>query len=176
MKRIGLLFATLIALAACSAAPITIDLMPYLGEQASGSRQVVAPQGQELELMLPDGEGYTASGYDTIGVRPSSVRLDYAMELSQADGQLSGNARLTFYMAAPGDDLWTDANRIGEPVDLDLDLSKLDLSGSLSLNGAQIDALMSGAVTVGARISGSSSGSADVSYTFRELTLKVAFF
>jgi len=176
MKRLGLLFATLVALAACSAAPISIDLLPYLGDQTSGSRQVQAPPGQELELLLPGEEGYTASGYDTISVRPASVRLDYALELNQADGQLSGDAQLGFYMAAPDADLWAEGNRIGEPVDLDLDQSSLDLAGSLSLNDAQIDALMSGAVTVGVRIHGSASGSAEVSYRIDRLVLKVAFF
>ena len=174
MKRLSLLTLGLAALlAACSTAPITIDLLPYLGEQASGSEPVSA--SGTLDLQLPDASGYAISGFEAPALRPSSVALDYTLTLEQ-DGGLSGDAELTFYLAASGDDLWSAANQLGEPVSVDLGQTEQTLTGQLALSPAQIDALMSGSLKVGATLTGNATGTANVSYAFDALLLKVAFF
>ena len=173
MKRLFLALIGLLALASCSMAPITIDLLPMLGDNANGSQSLVATGN--LDLRLPDADGETVSGYDTIQVRPSMVSLDYQLELAQ-DGDLSGNAEVTFYLAAPGTNLWDGANQLGEPQQVDMSQAGQTISGTLNLNATQIDALMAGEIVMGARVSGNVTGSATVSYEFKQLTLKVAFF
>ncbi|WP_457629809.1 hypothetical protein [Oceanithermus sp.] len=174
MKRFSLLAIGLaLVLAACSTAPITIDLIPYLGDRVSGSETVSATG--RLDLQLPDANGYTVSGFEAPALRPNSVVLDYALTLEQ-NGGLSGDAELTFYLAASDDDLWSAANQLGEPVDVDLNLDTQTLTGQLALSPAQIDALMSGSLKVGATLTGNATGTANVSYTFDRLLLKVAFF
>ena len=174
MKRLPLLAIGLaVLLAACSTAPITIDLLPYLGDRASGSETVSATG--TLDLQLPDANGYAVSGFEVPALRPSSVVLDYALTLEQ-DGGLSGEAELTFYLASATDDLWSAANQLGDPVGVNLDLTTQTLTGELALSPAQIDALMSGNLKVGATLTGTASGTANVSYVFDALLLKVAFF
>ncbi|WP_457636689.1 hypothetical protein [Oceanithermus sp.] len=173
MKRLTLILVGLFALAACTTAPITIDLLPILGENASGSEEVTATGNLDLKLPGPNGE--TVSDYQTIPYKPASVNLDYKLYLSQ-DGNLQGNAQVTFYLAAPGADLWDSQNQVGEPVSVDMSQPQQTISGTLTLSPAQIDALMAGEIVVGAEISGNVTGSANVSYEFQQLILKVAFF
>jgi len=167
-----MLLATLFVLAACSAAPLTFDLLPSLGENVSGTAYIST--NGNLNLQLPDANGITFSDFDTIELRPSMVGLDYQLDLSQ-NGNLQGVVQVTFYLAAPGADLWDSNNRLGEPKQVNMTLSRQTLSGSLSLNDSQIDALMAGTIVVGVKITGNVTGSANVSYEFKQLTLKVAF-
>ncbi len=160
-------------LAACGVAPLAIDLLPLLGDDASGSRSVVADG--DIEFRLPGDEGQALSGYETLGVRPAAVDLVYRLELSR-DGNLAGEAFITFYLAAPGANLWSDDNRLGEAQRLDLQREIQEIAGTLSLSRSQIEALVSGEIVIGAMISGNASGSASIGYSFKQLTLKVAFF
>ncbi len=175
MKRLLLFLGLAFALASCSLAPITIDLLPTLQENGadSGSKPITA--GGAFDLKLPDASGYTMSGYEVPAVRPNQVKLEYTLAL-EINGDLSGDAELAFYLAASSDDLWNAANMLGDPATVDLDQTEQTLSGQLVLSSAQIDTLMSGSLTVGARISGTASGAATVSYHFERLVLKVAFF
>ncbi|WP_457631008.1 hypothetical protein [Oceanithermus sp.] len=173
MKRLLIALVGLLALASCSMAPITIDVLPMLGDNASGSQSVVATGS--LDFRLPDVSGQQVSGYDEIPMRPASVSLDYELSLEQ-DGDLSGTAQVTFYMAASSADLWDSANQLGEAQQVDMSRQQQTVSGTLALNDAQIDALMSGEFVVGARLSGNVTGSANLSYQFERLLLKVAFF
>lgn len=173
MKRLLLTIIGLLALASCSMAPITIDLLPMLGDNASGSQSLVTTGN--LDLRLPDADGETVSGYDTIQIKPSLVSLGYRLELTQ-DGDLSGNAEVTFYLAAPGANLWDSANQLGEAQQVDMGQASQIVSGTLNLNAAQIDALMAGEIVMGARVAGNVTGSATVGYEFKQLILNVAFF
>ena len=130
---------------------------------------------EAFDLYLPGDDGQVVSGYDAIQLRPASVSLDYELELGQ-DGDLSGTAEVAFYMAESSDVLWDDASKLGEAREIDLSQRSQTLSGTLLLNAAQIDALVSGEFVVGARISGQGEGSAIVSYEFKKLILNVAFF
>jgi len=174
MKRLLTALIGLIALAACSSAPITIDVIPLLGDDASGQQQVTVTDGT-FDIYLPGEDGQTVSGYNAIQFSPASVSLEYELEISQ-EGDLSGTAEVTFYMAKSSDVLWDDANKLGGAQELDLGQQSQTVSGTLSLSPAQIDALMSGEFVIGARISGQGTGSAIVSYEFKKLLLNVAFF
>lgn len=175
MKRLLLFLGLALTLASCSLAPITIDLLPTLQENEADSGSYRVQSAGDLDLKLPDASGYAVSGYEVPAVRPNQVKLDYALRIEQ-DGGLSGDAELRFYLAPAGADLWSAAEQLGVPVAVDLDQTSTTLSGSLELSPEQIDALMSGSLTVGARISGTASGAATVSYRFERLVLKVAFF
>ena len=173
MKRLFLAFVGLLALSSCSIAPITIDLLPMLGENASGSENIVATG--ELDLRLPDDEGETISGYETIQFKPSMVNLNYELDISQ-DGNLQGSAEIAFYLTSPGGDLWDSTNMIGEAQQIDLSQNNQSISGTINLNSKQIDALMAGEITIGAKLSGDVTGSATVNYEFKQFILKIAFF
>jgi hypothetical protein len=175
MKRLLLFLGLSLTLAACSVAPITIDLLPTLQQNgADAGTQTVSAAG-DLDLLLPDASGYEVSGYEVPALRPNQVRLEYQLVLEQ-DGGLSGSAELRFYLAPAGSDLWNAAEQVGDPVAVDLGQTSATLSGSLELSPEQIDTLMSGTLAVGARIIGTASGTAAVSYRFERLVLKVAFF
>ena len=173
MKRILLALVGLLTLAACSMAPITIDVLPMLGDDASGSQQIAS--AGPVEMMLPSPEGEQVSGYQVPPMRPATVALDYALDL-QVDGEMTGSVTVTFYLAASKDDLWKSESQIGEPKSVNLSEAAQTLSGTLELNGAQIDALMSGNMVIGAKLTGTATGQATISYEFTKLLLKVAFF
>ena len=173
MKRLTLIFAGLLALAACSALPITIDLLPLLGDEVSGEQSISA--AGDLDLRLPADEGVAISGYEAIEYKPATVSLDYGLNLAQ-DGGLEGEAEVAFYLAAPGDYLWDDDNLLGDPQRIEMDDTSQVVEGVLSLNQNQIDALVGGEIVVGARITGNVTGSARVSYEFTKLTLEITFF
>ncbi|XOB98266.1 hypothetical protein ACMC9I_10205 [Deinococcota bacterium DY0809b] len=175
MKRLLLFLGLSLTLAACSLAPITIDLLPTLQQNgADAGTQTVTAAGN-LDLMLPDASGYGVSGYDVPSLRPNQVKLEYALVLTQ-DGGLSGSAELRFYLAPAGADLWSASEQVGDPIAVDLGQTSTTLSGSLELSPEQIDTLMSGTLTVGARVVGTANGTATVGYRFDRLVLKVAFF
>jgi len=173
MKRIILALVGLLTLAACSVAPITIDVLPMLGDDASGSRQIT--NAGPVEMLLPSAEGLQVSGYDIPPARPATVALDYALNLWR-DGQMEGNVTVTFYLAANESDLWQAESQLGDPLTVNLAETAQTFSGTLELNSAQIDALMSGNMVIGAKLSGTATGQATISYEFTKLLLKVTFF
>jgi len=173
MKRYVLILFGLLVLASCGIAPVTIDLLPMLGNSASGERPIAATGN--LDLKLPDEDGEKISGYETIQLKPSMVSLEYQLDLSQ-NGNLTGNAEMAFYLASPEGFLWDDENQLGEAKEVNMSLKNQTVSGTLSLNPAQIDALMAGEIAMGAKVTGNVTGSATLSYEFKRLILKVAFF
>ncbi|HGY08825.1 MAG TPA: hypothetical protein ENK37_02065 [Oceanithermus profundus] len=172
MRRLLLALVGLLALAACSMAPITIDVLPMLGDDASGSRQIAS--AGPVEMLLPGPDGRQVSGYEVPPIRPATVALDYALDL-QRDGQMEGDVTVTFYLAASESDLWKAESQLGEPLAVSLAETAQTLSGTLELNGAQIDALMSGNMVIGAKLTGTATGQATISYEFTKLLLKVTF-
>ena len=143
-----------------------------LGDDASGSQQIA--NAGPVEMRLPDPDGRQVSGYQIPSVRPATVALDYALNL-QRDGQMDGDVTVTFYLAASKDDLWKSESQLGEPISVSLAETAQTLSGTLELSSAQIDALMSGNMVIGAELTGTATGQATISYKFTKLLLKVTF-
>ena len=177
MKRILLFLSLSLTLAACSLAPITIDLLPALeqNDADTGSHTVTATGN--LDLKLPDASGYEVSDYEVPSLQPNQVELEYRLELTQ-DGGLSGDVELRFYLApaTQADELWTGDWQLGGAIAVDLSETTETYSGRLELSPQQIDALMSGGIRIGARVFGAANGTATVDYRFERLVLKVAFF
>jgi len=179
MKRFLIALVGLVSLAACSMAPITIDVIPLLDGSETGSGQIIVSSGG-FDVYLPDSDGQVVSGYRALEVQPAAVSLDYELDLRQ-DGSLSGSAEVAFYMAAPGDYLWVSDNQLGDPQTVDFGQAAQTVMGTLSLSAEQIDALMAGEFVVGARISGTADdvpedGSVNIEYEFKKLMLEVTFF
>ncbi len=173
MKRLLLALVGLLTLAACSMAPITIDVLPMLGDDAGGRQQLAG--GGPAEMLLPGPEGRRVSGYEVPQAHPATVVLDYAVDL-QIDSRMEGELTVAFYLAASESDLWKSESRLGEPKPVDLSEASQTVSGALELNDRQVDALMSGSMVIGAKLSGTATGQATLSYAFRKLMLLVALF
>ena len=131
-----------------------------LGDNASGSKPIAG--AGLVDFRLPDDDGEQVGGYEAPPVRPQTVALNYALDLSR-DGEMSGDLTVTFYLAGNGENLWASGNQLGEAISVDVGRTAQTLSGTLELNQAQIDAMISGQMVIGARLKGDVSGEATIS-------------
>ncbi|HEU4741317.1 MAG TPA: hypothetical protein VFS50_06950 [Meiothermus sp.] len=185
MRRWIFGLAGLLLLSACSALPVPINLLNYLGADKSGSFQQPLPAGNvEFERPLPDKSGYSLdfSREQLYSVR--GVRVEYGATVSYT-GQtlLSGDVSVQAYLApVNGEDLWQDKYKLGDPQNLQLaqGQSLLKLAGSVQLNNDQVKALNAKKLRFGVYAKGTASSSqaatVTLNYEVTNLTLKVALF
>ncbi|HEX7022658.1 MAG TPA: hypothetical protein VF171_07360 [Trueperaceae bacterium] len=110
-----------LALSACSWLPLptTVDLLPRLGQQASGSYRtsVAASMPAPLDAKLPDEAGAIAGFSDE--APPVTVEwgeLRYDIQISYQGPALSGSLQAVLYLAPDnGERLWQEKYQLGAP-------------------------------------------------------------
>lgn len=172
-------------LSACSALPVPIDLLGYLGTSKSGSFQQPLPAATiGFERPLPDKNGYSLDFSQEQLYSVRGAQVEYGATLSYT-GQtvLSGEVSLQAYLApVNGEDLWQDKYKLGEAQQLQLAQGQylLKLAGSVPFNNDQIQALNAKKLRFGVYAKGTVSSSQPATVTFNyevtQLTLKVALF
>lgn len=171
-------------LSACSALPIPIDLLPYLGENHSGSGNLrVFPGNHPFEgIKLPGKEGYLVDFTQAnVPVRIGYASLEWALELLLQGVPVEGDLTVQLYLAPEVWDPFQPKYKLGEPVRAHVVTGrKVSLSGSATLNGEQLSALNAKKLRLGAVVNANLSVDEDGMLTlFYEVTravLKVGLF
>jgi len=174
----------LLFLVGCSVLPVPIDLLPYLGAKRSGSQSMsVAPGSYALNIKLPDAGGYAASFEEAnIPVTVGYASLDYSLEGTLQGVSVSGTLTAQVYLApydAP--DPFQPAYKLGDPVTVPVTTGRtINLSGTATLNNAQLSALNAKRLRMGVWVTGmvdvQAAGTLTLNYTITRATLKVGAF
>lgn len=173
-------------LAGCTLLQVPVDLVPYLGTQATGNYSYDIPAGTyAVSDKLPGMNGYLAdfSSVD-LPVTLTSATLDYGFGLGyQGDTQLSGTVTVQLYMAPDGnestDTLWQDKYKLGasQTVAVTPGQTGVQVSGQVALSADQLRAVNQRKMRFGviAQGDGNSTQAANVvfNYTVQRLILKV---
>ncbi len=186
MRQFSLAILVLGVLSACSALPITVNLLPYLGTEASGTfAWTVVPGTWNMDLRLPDDQGFYADFSSAeIPVNFTSASLDYTVELTKTPpGGLSGTVTVQAYLApaTPNVNLWEEAYKLGDPRTFDLSTERLTISDQILLNPAQLQALNEGTLRFGIHLTGgpvtaTTGGEVHFTYEITRLNLSVTLF
>ncbi len=166
MKRWLLLIPLALAAAACGPLPVTVDLLPPLQDagldRQTFSQSLDIPPNTDLStignrtLNLPSDDGLTVEfPAPNLPARPASLVLDFKAqvyyEFDNCVSDLGGTLRATGYLA-PEPPPW-DAPLNGLSTEIALEPSgSLVLEGRAALDRDQIDAILSGQVTLGVQI------------------------
>jgi hypothetical protein len=165
-------------LGACSALPITIDLLPYLGDQKSGSYTQTVEPGQVIlsNTVLPEG-GWNADFSDrNIPVSFKTIRLTYAARISSSGVALSGSVSAQVYLAPMSEaDPLQERYKLGDPQTFDLSAGSFKLEGSADLSPEQVNAVNGKKVKVLVVLNGTASsesgGTLKLDYEVQKLLL-----
>ena len=165
MKRILLLSAMALALAACGPLPVTVDLLPALkdagldrmtfDETLNVPANTDLGETRELSLDLPGPDGFTVHfPAPDLPASPASLVLDFKARVDYAFACVSGlggTLQATGYLA-PEPPPW-DAPLNGLAAEVELEPSgSFVLEGRAELDRDQINAILSGQATLGVRI------------------------
>ena len=172
-------------LSACSVLPVPIDLLPYLGPNRSGTQSFQVPSGDYAfeGMKLPDGEGYPADFTQAnVPVRIGYASLEWALDAALQGPQVAGTLTAQLYLAPyDAQDPFRPEYRLGDPVTVEVVTGRAaSLSGSATLNAAQLSALNAKKLRLGVEVSGRMSvergGTLTLSYTVTRAVLKVGLF
>jgi hypothetical protein len=173
-------------LAGCSLLQVPVNLVSYLGAQATGSYSYDIPSGSySVNDKLPNSSGRAADFTDVnLPVTLTSASLDYGFNLGyQGDTQLSGDVMVQLYMAPAGnestDSLWQDKYKLGasQTVAIAPDQTNVQVAGQVTLGADQLRAVNQRKMRFGviAQGNGSSTQAAHVvfNYEVQQLVVKV---
>lgn len=171
----------LLAVVACRAVPIPIDvdLLPHLGDLASGSQTVAVPPGDvpdRTPLRYPAAEGACVE-IDDLPVRLEHATIDYDVRVDYDGPPLEGTVTGQLYVAPGGAEVWSGTYVLGEPVVVGLADGSGRLSGSVRANAAQVSALNDGTICWGLELTGGGiaspvGGPATIAYAVETLRLR----
>lgn len=172
MRKI--LVGMLVGLAACAVAPITIDLLPRIGNEKSGELQLpVVPGTFPFTLKLPL-EPYQVDFSDESFPSVTGVGLDYRVKLSYTGilGQkpLGGTLTVQPYLAPQNDDpFFQDKHKLGSPqtVQLAVGQNEFFLAGIAPLNATQLAGFNQKRLRIGYELTGNVSSNGFDLLTFR---------
>ncbi|RIH84514.1 hypothetical protein [Calidithermus roseus] len=165
-------------LGACSALPITIDLLPHLGNQKSGSYTQEVPPGQVTlsNAILPEGGWNADFSSQNIPVSFKTVRLSYEVAVSSSGVALSGSVRAQAYLAPMSEsNPIQEKYKLGAEQSVDLGASSSKLAGSAELTPEQVTAVNEKKVKVLVVLNGTASsgsgGTLKLDYEVQKLLL-----
>jgi hypothetical protein len=173
-------------LAGCSLLQVPVNLVSYLGAQATGTYSYDIPSGAyAVDNKLPGLSGRAADFTDvSLPVTLTSASLEYGFNLGyQGDTQLSGDVTVQLYMAPAGsestDTLWQDKYKLGasQTVGIASGQTNVQVAGQVTLSADQLRAVNQRKMRFGviAQGNGSSTQAAHVvfNYEVQQLVLKV---
>ncbi len=184
-RIVRFLLLALPVLGGCSVLPVPVDLLPYLGQNRSGSysTQVVPGTYTFSGTRLPDQAGYPADFTQAnLPVRIGYASLDWGLRVLLEGPQAAGSLTAQVYLAPyEAQNPFLPEYRLGEPVTAQVATGQeVSLSGSATLNAAQLNALNAKKLRLGVELSGqltvNGSGLLTLRYEVVQATLKVGLF
>lgn len=134
-------------------------------------------------MKLPDGDGYPVDFTQAnVPVRIGYASLEWALDAILQGPQAAGNLTAQLYLAPyDAQNPFQLEYRLGDPVTVEVVTGRtVSLSGSATLNAAQLSALNAKKLRLGVEVSGrmsvNGSGTLTLSYTVTQAVLKVGLF
>lgn len=135
----------LVTIAGCSSAPISINILPFLGSYASGAQgpATIPPGSYSISTYYPSSTGYQINIPNSYP-NATSASLSYAitLELSGLTPPISGSGAAQMYLApAYATNPVAPAYALGRPISLNFTRTDSVVQGAATLDPTQLAAV-----------------------------------